>query len=147
MDEYESLSHSRWECKYHVVFIPKCRRKVLYGQLRKHLGEVLHRASLEQPPPMFTSMSWSANLLAVVGGGFQIFHFNGASPLTPFIGLQRGTDDISQAAWDNDNHFYTLDFFGGQLRVFTVTPTSFSEDPGSPVDANGGGIVVVNHAP
>ena len=41
MDEYESLSHSKWECKYHVVFIPKCRRKALYGALRKHLGEVL----------------------------------------------------------------------------------------------------------
>ena len=43
MDEFESLSHSKWECKYHVVFIPKCRRRVLYGQLRKHLGEVFHR--------------------------------------------------------------------------------------------------------
>jgi putative transposase len=43
MDEYESLSHSRWECKYHVVFIPKFRRKVLYGKLRRHLGEVLHK--------------------------------------------------------------------------------------------------------
>ena len=30
MDEYESLSHSKWECKYHVIFIPKCRRKTLY---------------------------------------------------------------------------------------------------------------------
>ncbi len=40
MDEYESLSHSKWECKYHVVFIPKCRRKVLYKSLRPHLGEV-----------------------------------------------------------------------------------------------------------
>ncbi len=38
MDEFESLSHSKWECKYNVVFIPKCRRKVLYGELRKHLG-------------------------------------------------------------------------------------------------------------
>jgi len=38
MDEFESLSHSKWECKYHVVFIPKCRRKTLYGQLKKHLG-------------------------------------------------------------------------------------------------------------
>ena len=35
-----SLSHSRWECKYHVVWIPKYRRKTLYGQLRKYLGEV-----------------------------------------------------------------------------------------------------------
>ena len=40
MDESESLSHSKWECKYHVVFIPKCRRRTLYAQLRRHLGEV-----------------------------------------------------------------------------------------------------------
>ena len=40
MDEFESLSHSRWECKYHVVFIPKCRRKTLYATLRKYLSEV-----------------------------------------------------------------------------------------------------------
>jgi len=43
MDEYESLSHSKWECKYHVVFIPKCRRRTLYEQLRQHLGEVFRR--------------------------------------------------------------------------------------------------------
>ena len=41
MDESQSLSHSKWECKYHVVFIPKCRRRTLYEQLRRHLGEVL----------------------------------------------------------------------------------------------------------
>ena len=40
MDESESLSHSKWECKYHVVFIPTCRRRSLYEQLRRHLGEV-----------------------------------------------------------------------------------------------------------
>ena len=40
MDDYKSLSHTKWECNYHVVFIPKCRRKKLYGHLRKHLGEV-----------------------------------------------------------------------------------------------------------
>lgn len=33
MDEYESLSHTAWECKYHVVLIPKCRRKTLYTHL------------------------------------------------------------------------------------------------------------------
>ena len=43
MDEYESLSHTKWECKYHVVFIPKCRRKTLYKELRKHLGEIFRR--------------------------------------------------------------------------------------------------------
>ncbi len=43
MDEYESLSHSKWECKYHVVLITKCRRKTLYVQLRSHLGEVFRK--------------------------------------------------------------------------------------------------------
>ena len=43
MDELESLSHTKWECKYHVVFIPKCRRKVIYEKLRPHLGEVFRK--------------------------------------------------------------------------------------------------------
>ena len=45
MDSYRSLSHTRWECKYHIVFIPKYRRKVLYRELRKYLGEVFRRLS------------------------------------------------------------------------------------------------------
>ena len=40
MNNIRSIRHTVWECKYHVVWIPKCRRKVLYGQLRQHLGEV-----------------------------------------------------------------------------------------------------------
>ena len=43
MREVNSLRHTRWECKYHVVFIPKCRRQVLFGQIRRELGEVFHR--------------------------------------------------------------------------------------------------------
>ena len=38
MGEVNSLRHTRWECKYHVVFIPKCRRKVLFGQIRREVG-------------------------------------------------------------------------------------------------------------
>jgi REP element-mobilizing transposase RayT len=49
MDEYESLSHTRWECKYHVVFIPKYRRKTLYGELRRHLGEVFRKLAVQNP--------------------------------------------------------------------------------------------------
>src|SRR5919109_679351 len=48
MDEFESLSHTRWECKDHVVFIPKYRRKALYGQLRRHLGEVFHKLAAQK---------------------------------------------------------------------------------------------------
>ncbi len=42
MDDIQCLTHTKWDCKYHVVWIPKCRRKILYGQLRKNLGEVFH---------------------------------------------------------------------------------------------------------
>ena len=40
MKEYKSLSHTRWDCKYHVVFIPKRRKKAIFGSLRRHLGEI-----------------------------------------------------------------------------------------------------------
>jgi putative transposase len=40
MPLHETLSHTKWDCKYHIVFIPKYRRKALYKELRQHLGEV-----------------------------------------------------------------------------------------------------------
>jgi putative transposase len=48
MDEYRALSHTTWVCKYHVVFIPKCRRKTLYLELRRYLGEVFHRLAAQK---------------------------------------------------------------------------------------------------
>jgi len=42
MKDIGSLSHTQWECKYHVVFIPKYRRKTLYYELRQHLGKIFH---------------------------------------------------------------------------------------------------------
>jgi putative transposase len=40
MDDYQNLNHTKWECKYQIVFIPKYRRKTLYKELRRHLGPV-----------------------------------------------------------------------------------------------------------
>jgi putative transposase len=48
MDTLQSLNHTVWECKYPVVFIPKCRRKVLYGHLRRHLGRVCRDLALQK---------------------------------------------------------------------------------------------------
>ena len=42
-DYYQNLSHTKWQCKYHVIFIPKYRRKTLYGVVKRELGEVFHR--------------------------------------------------------------------------------------------------------
>ena len=48
MNNTGRLRHSVWECKYHLVWIPKCRRKVLYGQLRRELGEVFHELARQK---------------------------------------------------------------------------------------------------
>lgn len=48
MNIYESLRHTKWECKYHVVFIPKCRRKMLFGQLRRESGPVLRELATQR---------------------------------------------------------------------------------------------------
>ena len=48
MRQVNSLNHTKWECKYHIVFIPKCRRKTLFGQIRRELGEIFHRLAKQK---------------------------------------------------------------------------------------------------
>jgi putative transposase len=48
VNNYESLSHSVWDCKYQVVWIPKYRKKVLFGQLRVHMGEILRELARQK---------------------------------------------------------------------------------------------------
>ena len=48
MTHYRSLNHSKWACQYHVVFIPKYRKKAIYGELRQYLGEVLRRLARQR---------------------------------------------------------------------------------------------------
>ena len=45
---YQSLSHSKWDCKYHVVFVPKRRRKELFGHVRKELGAIFHELARQK---------------------------------------------------------------------------------------------------
>ena len=48
MNNVESLSHTKWECKYHLVFIPKYRKKALYGALRQQLGDLLRQLAMQR---------------------------------------------------------------------------------------------------
>ena len=45
---FQSMSHSKWDCKYHVVFIPKRRRKAVFGNIRKHLGRIFHELARQK---------------------------------------------------------------------------------------------------
>jgi hypothetical protein len=77
-------------------------------------------------------VSQSGDLLAVAGtAGLQIFHFNGAKPITHYTRLI-AKDEIDQVFWDSDTHLYAISRSAGKLFVFTITPTSVSQAPGSP---------------
>ena len=45
---YQSLSHSKWDCKYHIVFVPKYRKKVIFGHIRKSLGPIFHELARQK---------------------------------------------------------------------------------------------------
>ena len=48
MYDSQSLSHTMWECKYHLVWIPKCRKKIIYGELRKYLGDIFRELARQK---------------------------------------------------------------------------------------------------
>ena len=91
-------------------------------------------------------MAPSGDLLAAGGtGGVVLYHFNGGSQATMYKSLLAG-DNITQILWDNTHHMYALgsDTKGaGKLWVFTVTPTSVTEAPGSPHSIPEPGNIVV----
>lgn len=93
------------------------------------------------------AMSPSGKLIAVGGtGGLQIFHFNGASPITHYTGLLT-TDEVDQFFWDNENHLYAISTATNKLRVYTITPTGYSEAPGSPHTVNSPHDIIVQTLP
>lgn len=74
----------------------------------------------------------SGKYIAVGGtNGVQLFHFNGANPLTRFTALLP-IKGVTQLAWDNANHLYAISQTSGKLYVLTVTATTVTEAPGSP---------------
>jgi len=85
--------------------------------------------------PTGLSISPSGKILAVAGAYFEdepqglfVLHFNGAEPVTPYSGVLT-SDGVWSVRWDNNNHLYAI---GRYLHVYTITPTSIKEAPGSP---------------
>ena len=94
-----------------------------------------------------TAMSPSGKLFAVGGtGGLQIFHFNGAGPITHYTGLLT-TAEVDQFFWDNENHLYVIGTAANKLWVFTVTPSSYGQAPGSPYTINAPHDIIVQPLP
>jgi hypothetical protein len=89
------------------------------------------------------AMSPSGKFLAVGGlSGMDVFHFNGADPITPFSGLLTG-DETDHMAWDNNNNLYAVSRSANKLSAFTVTATSVTQASGSPYTITNPTTVIV----
>jgi hypothetical protein len=89
------------------------------------------------------NMAPSGQLLAVSGtGGLQVFAFNGANPVTAYTGLLTAAE-VDQIFWDNNDHLYAIGRNAGELWVFTVTPTAYSQAAGSPYAVSQPGALIV----
>ena len=79
MHDWQSLSHVRWECKYHVVFIPKYRKKVMYGKLRRKIGAFLRDLCRQKGVELIEGHACSdhVHLLLSVPPKFSIAHVIG----------------------------------------------------------------------
>lgn len=93
--------------------------------------------------PWDMKMSPSGRLVAVAGQeGLQVFHFNGATPITHFTNLLTSRP-INQMFWDNHNHLYAISESAGKIYAFTITPEGAHEVPGSPYPINSPQALIV----
>ena len=109
-DDVSSLSHAVWECKYHIVWIPKYRKKTLYGQLRKYLGEVFRRLARQKESE-------------VVEGHLMLDHVHMLISVPPkyavsqVVGFMKGKSaiHIARTFMGREQEFYRPSFLGKRL--------------------------------
>ncbi len=79
MEDYTRASHSIWECKYHIVFIPKYRQKKIYGDLRRELREIFHKLSLQKSCRIVEGylMSDHVHMLLLIPPKYSVSHVVG----------------------------------------------------------------------
>lgn len=115
----QSLSHSRWDCKYHVVFVPKRRRKALYGGIRHQLGEVFHTLAAQKG-------------CQIIKGHLMPDHVHMCIAIPPkhavasLIGLLKGKSAIAVARWQGKERNFTGEHFWA--RGYAVSTVGFNEE-------------------
>ncbi len=125
MDEPESLSHSKWECKYHVVFTPKCRRKTLYAQLRRHLGEVFRKLAEQKESRILEGhlMSDHVHMLIAIPPKYAVSQVVGFIKGKSAIHIARGYGErrrnfVGQSFWARGYFVSTVGRDEGTIREY-----------------------------
>ena len=116
---YQSLSHSKWNCKYHVIFVPKKRKNVLYGKIRAELVKILHELATQKE-------------CKITEGNMSIDHVHMCIEIPPkhavasVIGFMKGKSAIAIARMGGKDRNYTGVHFWA--RGYAVSTIGFDEE-------------------
>ena len=116
---YQSLSHSKWNCKYHIIFVPKKRKNVLYGKIRTELVKILHELATQKESK-------------ITEGSMSIDHVHMCIEIPPkyavasVIGFMKGKSAIAIARMGGKDRNYTGAHFWA--RGYAVSTIGFDEE-------------------
>jgi putative transposase len=116
---YQSLSHSKWDCKYHVVFVPKYRRQALFGEIRQHLGPIFHDLARQKE-------------CHIIEGHLMIDHVHMCIAIPPkhavasVIGFLKGKSAIAIARMQGKERNFAGEHFWA--RGYAVSTVGFNEE-------------------
>ena len=116
---YQSLSHSKWNCKYHIIFVPKKRKNVLYGKIRTELVKILHELAAQKESK-------------ITEGSMSIDHVHMCIEIPPkyavasVIGYMKGKSAIAIARMGGKDRNYTGAHFWA--RGYAVSTIGFDEE-------------------
>jgi putative transposase len=116
---YQSLSHSKWNCKYHVIFIPKKRKSVIYGKIREELKKILHELAQQKESK-------------ITEGNLTQDHVHMCIEIPPkyavasVIGFMKGKSAIAVARMGGKDRNYTGAHFWA--RGYAVSTIGFDEE-------------------
>jgi putative transposase len=117
-DLYHSLSHSKWDCKYHVIFIPKGRKKVLFGKIRPALGKVFHELARQKECIILQGHLMQDHV-------HMLIEIPPKHPVSSIVGFLKGKSAIAVA-----RSFGKLRNFNGEnfwARGYAVSTVGFEE--------------------
>ena len=119
LNDIHSLSHSKWNCKYHIIFIPKKRKSVIYGKIRKELAKILHELATQKESK-------------ITEGNLSIDHVHMCIEIPPkyavasVIGFMKGKSAIAIARMQGKDRNYTGAHFWA--RGYAVSTIGFDEE-------------------
>ena len=119
-EHYQSMSHSKWDCKYHVVFIPKYRRHALYGRIRQHLGAIFHELARQKECQILEGHVMSDHV-------HMMIRIPPKHPVASVIGFLKGKSAIAIARQfqGRERNFNGESFWA---RGYAVSTVGFNEE-------------------